>query len=440
MKKLVLLVFFSTFFAFAQDEEIVTKESFDDYNQWFIEFGIGGNKAARTHTGAQEQFFSASPTSDFINTKFFSGIHADLAVRYMFNDKFGLRFKGGFNDISEDEDKSTQSFNSTYFQSSLETVFNLGSVLDFQNWTQKFNLQFYTGIGAGLLLPDDDFVDDEDLVFSAVAGITPMYKISDRVSLTLDIMGIVNFDQQYNWDGISNATTRAVDGLMLNYSLGLNIALGKSKRNIDWYHVYNNDVTELALLRQEVNAIKEKLVDSDQDGVLDFLDREPKTVNGVEVNTKGIAVDRNMNGIPDELESYVNNNLVTKTELEESKKEFANEVFRELLTNGFINVYFGFDSVIPEGASINDINSVVLFLKQKPNERIELVGYTDAIGNKAYNEKLSLRRAEYVKDIITSAGIDESRIDFKGSGVNPNIESNTDYSRSLARKVMIKLK
>ena len=442
MKKLILLAFFSTFLARAQEEkEIYVKQPFDDYDQWYVEFGVGGNKAARTHTGAQQEFLNASTgITDVINTSLISGIHADLAIRYMFNDKFGLRFKGGYNDINADTEASTQDFNSTYFQSSLETVFNLGSILDFQNWTNGFNLQFYTGLGAGLLLPDDNFRDDEDLVFSAVAGFTPMFRISNSVSLKFDVMAIANFGQDYNWDGISGVTTRAVDGIMFNTSVGLNIALGKNKRNIDWYHVYNNDLTELALLRQELDELKEKMIDSDQDGVLNFLDREPNTINGVEVNTKGIAVDRNQNGIPDELENFIQTTFVTKTELEESKKEFANEVFRELLTEGYINVYFGFDSVIPEGASINDINSVVLFLKQKPNEKIELIGYTDAVGNKAYNEKLSERRAKYINDILVSEGIDQSRIEFKGSGVNPEIQSNTDYSRSLARKVMIKLK
>ena len=450
MKKFLYLFLFIPFFVWAQDEQnddsnnkelYQNYESFDDYDQWFLEFGVGGNKAARTHTGAQPELLnSSSGITDVINTSTISGIHANLAVRYMFNDKFGLRLKGGYNDINADLDNSTRDFNSTYIQSSLETVFNLGSILDFQNWTNSFNLQFYTGLGAGLLLPDDQFVDAEDYVFSAVAGLSPMFRLSDQVSLKFDVMTIVNFDQTYNWDGISGVTTRAVDGLMFNVSAGLNIALGKKKKNIDWYHVYNNDLTELALLRQELDAVKEKLVDSDQDGVLDFLDREPGTTNGVEVNTKGIAIDRNQNGIPDELESTLQTNFVTKTELKESQEQMADDVVRTLITEGYINVYFGFDSVVPDASSIQDLNSVVLYLKKNPNEKIELIGYTDSVGNKAYNDKLSERRAKYINDILVSAGVDQVRIEFKGSGINPNFESDSEYARKLSRKVMIKLK
>lgn len=456
MKKLLYLFLFMPLFMMSQNEqndetangdssdeqEYQGYEPFDDYDQWFLEFGIGGNKAARTHTGAQPELLNpSSGVTDIINTSLISGLHANLAIRYMFNDKFGLRLKGGYNSINADEENSTQDYNSTYIQSSLETVFNLGSILDFQNWTNNFNLQFYTGLGAGLLMPDDQFIDDQDYVFSAVAGITPMFRISDQVSLKFDVMTIVNFGQDYNWDGISSVTTRAVDGLMFNVSAGLNISLGKKKRNIDWYHVYNNDVSELALLREEVDALKQKLTDSDQDGVLDFLDREPGTTNGVEVNTKGIAIDRNQNGIPDELESTLKTNYVSKSEFNDSQsKQDASDVVRTLINKGYINVYFAFDKVVPEASSIQDINSIVLFLKQNPDERIELTGYTDPVGNKAYNERLSKNRAKYINDILVSAGVDQSRIEFKGSGVNPNFENNSEYSRKLSRKVMIKLK
>ena len=161
----------------------------------------------------------------------------------------------------------------------------------------------------------------------------------------------------------------------------------------------------------------------------------------MEVNTKGIAIDRNQNGIPDELENTLETSYVSKSEFRDSQsKAQASDVVRSLINKGYINVYFGFDSVVPEASSIQDINSIVLFLKQNPEENIELTGYTDPIGNKAYNERLSKSRTKYINDILVSAGVELSRIEFKGSGVNPNFENNSKYSRKLSRKVMIKLK
>ncbi|MGX1024908.1 OmpA family protein [Psychroflexus sp. MBR-150] len=437
MKNLILLlsVLLSTI-AFSQEKNDSDKKSqFDDYNQWFIEFGVGGNKAGRTLTNISNPSLNIFETA---NTKTFSGLHADLAVRYMFNDKFGLRLKGGYNDISENEDESTFEFNSTYIQSSLEGVLNLGSVLDFQNWTQRFNLQIYGGFGVGVLTTD--FSDGEDYTATAVIGFTPMYKISDKVSLKMDFMGLANATQQFNWDGFSHTTTGSVDGLMLNSSIGLNINLGKSQKNIDWYHLEHSENAETQSLKEEINDLKNKLSDTDRDGVPDYLDNEPNTVNGVAVNTKGIAIDQNQNGVPDELEKELNKTYATKSDLNKSKTSGGSGTFKSLVEQGYVNVYFGFDKVYPEAASINDVNSVITFLKQNPNETIQLIGYTDSIGNKEYNKILSEKRSKYIKDILVSAGISESRIESIGSGVNPNIDSNTTYSRKLARKVMIKLK
>ena len=52
--------------------------------------------------------------------------------------------------------------------------------------------------------------------------------------------------------------------------------------------------------------------DSDKDGVPDYLDQENNSVAGVAVDTKGRMVDKNNNGVPDELERYLTNNYSTK--------------------------------------------------------------------------------------------------------------------------------
>ncbi len=436
MKNLALLLILFSWALHSQEEnENLKNPKLKDYNQWFVEFGVGANKAARTHTNF------AIPTlgiSESANTNTISGIHANLAFRYMFNDKFGLRFRGGYNDISQDEDASTFDFNSTYVQTSIEGVLNLGSIFDFQDWTRKFNLQAYGGFGVGLLTTDFDMGDD--YTASAVVGFTPMYKLSEKVSLKMDFMGIANATQDLNWDGLSGTQTAGIDGIMLNASIGLSVNLGKSSKNIDWYHLENDEDAEIVDLEDELNDLKDKLADTDRDGVPDYLDEEPNTVNGVTVNAKGVAVDTNQNGVPDEIESYLDKSYATKTELKDNKSGTSSGVFKSLIQQGYVNVYFGFDKVYPESASINDINSVILYLRKNPNESVQLVGYTDSVGNQEYNKNLSNKRSQYIKDILISAGISESRIESMGSGVNPNIESDTEYTRSLARQVTIKLK
>jgi OOP family OmpA-OmpF porin len=53
------------------------------------------------------------------------------------------------------------------------------------------------------------------------------------------------------------------------------------------------------------------LIDTDQDGVADYLDLEKNTVSGVMVDSKGRAIDLNNNNVP-ELENYLMANYVNK--------------------------------------------------------------------------------------------------------------------------------
>jgi len=49
-------------------------------------------------------------------------------------------------------------------------------------------------------------------------------------------------------------------------------------------------------------------------------------------------------------------------------------------------------------------------------QAIHIVGHTDAIGAAAYNEQLSLKRANAVRDYLVTKGVDSSKIDTQGVG------------------------
>jgi OmpA-OmpF porin, OOP family len=78
---------------------------------------------------------------------------------------------------------------------------------------------------------------------------------------------------------------------------------------------------------------------------------------------------------------------------------------------------FSFDhwEVRPEGRAALD--TFTRELKGSQYEVISVEGHTDRLGSTAYNEKLSTKRAESVKDyLITSGGIDASKISAVGKG------------------------
>ncbi|MFN9679186.1 MAG: outer membrane protein OmpA, partial [Betaproteobacteria bacterium] len=67
-------------------------------------------------------------------------------------------------------------------------------------------------------------------------------------------------------------------------------------------------------------------------------------------------------------------------------------------------------------------------------------GHTDSVGNDAYNEKLSVRRAEAVKAYLVGKGVDANRIYTEGKGERqPVADNKTAEGRAKNRRVEIEV-
>jgi outer membrane protein OmpA-like peptidoglycan-associated protein len=87
----------------------------------------------------------------------------------------------------------------------------------------------------------------------------------------------------------------------------------------------------------------------------------------------------------------------------------------------------------------NRLSEVADALKQADN-RLTIEGHTDSQGSEPYNEELSLRRAEQVKDFLVSQGISSDRIIVRGLGEFRPVASNaTAEGRANNRRVEIVL-
>jgi len=104
------------------------------------------------------------------------------------------------------------------------------------------------------------------------------------------------------------------------------------------------------------------------------------------------------------------------------------------------DVLFDFDkSVIkPEGrARLDDLVSKIGGINL---EVVIAIGHTDSIGSDAYNQKLSVRRAESVKAYLVSKGVPANRIYTEGKGEKQPVASNkTKDGRAKNRRVEIEV-
>ncbi len=104
------------------------------------------------------------------------------------------------------------------------------------------------------------------------------------------------------------------------------------------------------------------------------------------------------------------------------------------------DAFFDFDKSVlkPEGkAKLDDLVGKVKGINL---EVIIAVGHTDSIGTDAYNQKLSVRRAEAVKAYLVSKGIEKNRVYTEGKGEKqPVADNKTAAGRAKNRRVEIEV-
>jgi len=79
-------------------------------------------------------------------------------------------------------------------------------------------------------------------------------------------------------------------------------------------------------------------------------------------------------------------------------------------------LYFleGKDELTPESRS--ELDNVFSELKRRPLPDIVVIGHTDTVGSLEFNDKLSLARAERMREMLISLGLPAERIQAAGRG------------------------
>ena len=288
-------------------------------------------------------------------------------------------------------------------------VLNEGTSSEIEYKTDGKNIQeFFVPVGAGL-------------------------KIAATPNLNVDLGFRMNYVDGDNLDGYENGYHK--DKFTYGFA-GLEFAIGnKGKKQL----MFNNPVAdfkkdlmdenealkasvaanqqqnanEIDSLRKEVSSLK---VDSDNDGVPDFLDKCANTAAGEKVDGSGCPLPKVQTPAPS----------TTVVITEEDRRTVA-EAIKDL--------QFEFGKSTIKSSSYASLDRVAAILVNK-NFSLKLAGHTDNVGSDAANMKLSKDRAQAVKDYLVSKGANPSRIEATGYGETQPISSNkTAEGRTKNRRV-----
>jgi OOP family OmpA-OmpF porin len=191
-----------------------------------------------------------------------------------------------------------------------------------------------------------------------------------------------------------------------------------------------------------VGGIREKLAecgdrvvgDADGDGVTDDKDMCPDTPRGAPVDARGCPLDSDGDGVPDYLDKCPGTRAGAKVDKDGCEIKPMAKIEKVVIDNILL---FDFDSAELKAGSTEVLNSS--YAKFRGNAEVESVtitGHTDSIGSDAYNQGLSERRANAVRDYLVSQGADASKLQARGVGESqPAFTNETDAGRAMNRRV-----
>ncbi|BDD00432.1 OmpA family protein [Persicobacter psychrovividus] len=134
--------------------------------------------------------------------------------------------------------------------------------------------------------------------------------------------------------------------------------------------------------------------------------------------------------------------IITLTPLESGEEsstaiaasgEVAPPVNMELLST---LIYFDFNADNIKASFKDDLQSLASLLKDNSSLKIEVQGYSDITGPKAYNDRLAKRRATSVYNFLLKEGVDKAQLEVVSYGEDNPIKTNaTKEGRAANRRV-----
>lgn len=343
-----------------------------DYNRSSLGLSFGG------HDGMHNTLHT---------TRVYAFTHYEANYRYMFNNRVGLKFDVGFDNFQfKDAHPSTKAL-----RLSIQPTFNLTDLLHMNDFSQRLGLQLHVGGGYATMWnktqlsgPAELFNAQEgsvDEMLQGIIGLTPQFKVSDKLSINADVSFMGNIRQNNGFDFEATPVQGGgFSGYYASATIGFNYYLGKAKTHADWTYTPRLQAAELAKiaeLQKQVDALKTQMQTIDT-----VVERYETRVEVIKGDTVKVFID-------------------------DSKTLAEAGVFEVLFVKGsfYLNIaYHG------------TLNNLVAYMNANPGLKIGVIGHADTDGEDDINNKLSAARAEVVTNYLVSKGIDKERlvVSFRG--------------------------
>lgn len=389
---------------------------------------------------------------------FGGGFHVRRALDYVFS--LRSEFMVG---TMRNEDTNDGNTKTTWTSGTFEVIASLNNLIWSSSKNRKTN--FYGLVGVGLNRFKVDVVkaisadikpNDFNLQSHGGLGIGFSVRMLERFNIGVETKAWVLFGKDSDR---LDAVERQEGDVMSYSSLRLNFNLGnKEKKSEPLYWVNPMDA-----VMQDITELKNRpdldLTDTDQDGVIDLLDQDNETPPGVQVDTRGLPLDSDGDGIPNHEDAnpyfpsvragadQVTEPIATEADIERIVNERLGEYDRTgivpqpgsdgkggaypntksggtgrgnraSLANWFLPlIHFDIDSYNVRYADYGSLSSIGKMMNDNMGLRLVVTGFTDKTASESYNNELSYKRAKSAIDhLVKIHGIDRSRLVLQFNG------------------------
>lgn len=397
-------------------------------------------------------------------------VHVGLGARYNVTNVFGFKLGLSFDQFTQGKNVNYD-FKTSYTKVDFQGVAALGTLFNASQWTNKLQVLGHMGPGISFNTRKADSVlvsNRMDKQITWTTGITPMFKVSNKVSLWLDASFVLGLHGHWAYDMVTytyNEALRGIDKAHVNLSLGASFYLGTGENHADWTPNQNGNPAEMEALKAKITKAEKDMMDDDKDGVPNYLDQEAGTAEGANVNTKGqtVKVEKvvdidgdgildvndfcptikgaaSANGCPDKdgdnVYDFVDKCPNAAGLAADGGCPVVKATEKATMEKAMKGVQFdnGKSTIIKKSLPILD--EVAKVMMANPSYKLAIDGHTDNAGDKAKNLQLSEDRAKAVKAYLMGKGVAEGRMKATGYGdTKPKADNKTAKGKAANRRV-----
>lgn len=414
-----------------------------------FEFGVHGGMMFITGDVSPEMNFGG-------------GIHIRKSLDYIFS----IRADFLYGQATGKDESNFRDFTNNWNSGTLLGILSLNAVR-FDKDVRRFN--YYVLAGGGVNFFETNYkVDQRDpgqfgtieneMATHVTLGAGLAIRLGPRFNISVEHQASSVFGRRADLlDGYEKQNqVRTPFRDFLNYTqLGINFNIGDLKKKSEplyWINPMREIVQRIDKMQGNQEKQQLEIKDSDGDGVIDLIDKEPNTPPNVPVDTKGRILDSDRDGVPDhkDMEPYntprpgenVNSQGIVENRVAPSDitEEKVREIVRDELKIQGINgsgsvadwflpmIHFPTDSYVIKYSDYGTLAGIAKMMKGNKKLKLVVKGYTDETGPENYNQNLSYDRAREVIDhLVNNHGIGRGRLVLtwggQGDALVPSVSS-----------------